>query len=202
MNDKLQITHPAEGLALLTIHGSGPKNAAGSGLAGELQQVCEDINFDSNIRAVVITGVARKAFCTGPSVKRGAGAFSLAAPVASLNCPVIAAINGEASGMGLELALACDIRLASSRAHFSLPYIEMGLIPSDGATQRLPRLIGRSKAIEMMLTGEEMTAGEALSVGLVNRVVAQKSCCPLRWRWGKRWLARLRWRSNTAKKRC
>ena len=185
MNDRLQITHPSEGLALLTIKGSGPKNTADAGLANELQQVCDDINFDSNIRAVVITGAARKAFCTGPSVKQRAGSFSLAGPVASLNCPVIAAINGEASGMGLELALACDLRLASSRARFSLPYIEVGRIPSDGATQRLPRLIGRAKAIELMLTGEAISARTALEIGLVNRVVPSRELLPLALEMGK-----------------
>ncbi len=153
MKDKLEITHPAEGLALLTINGTGKNNLADAGLASELRQVCEDINFDSGIRAVIITGAARKDFCTGTAGGKKS-AFSLSGPVAALNCPVIAAIDGEASGIGLELALACDIRLASARARFSLPYIEKGLIPSDGATQRLPRLVGRAKAMELMLTGE------------------------------------------------
>jgi enoyl-CoA hydratase/carnithine racemase len=95
-----------------------------------------------------------------------------------LNCPVIAAIDGEASGVGLELALACDIRLASLSSRFSLPYIGRGLVPSDGATQRLPRLVGRAKAMELILTGETITARVALETGLVNRVLPQKELLP------------------------
>jgi enoyl-CoA hydratase/carnithine racemase len=177
LKGKLEITHPAEGLALLTINGTGKNNHADVGLAGELRQLCEDINFDSGIRAVIITGAARKGFCSGTAGGKKS-AFSLSGPVAALNCPVIAAISGEASGMGLELALACDIRLASVRARFSLPHIEKGLVPSDGATQRLPRLVGRAKAMELMLTGETITARDALQIGLVNRVLPQKELLP------------------------
>ena len=177
MKDKLEITHPAEGLALLTINGAGKNNLADAGLASELRQVCEDINFDSGIRAVIITGAARKDFCTGiASGKKSA--FSLSGPIAALSCPVIAAIDGEASGIGLELALACDIRLASVSARFCLPYIERGQVPADGATQRLPRLVGRAKAMELMLTGETITAKNALQIGLVNRVLPQKGLLP------------------------
>jgi enoyl-CoA hydratase/carnithine racemase len=177
LKGKLEITHPAEGLALLTINGMGKNNLADAGLAEELRQVCKDINFDSGIRAVIITGAARKDFCTGTASGKKS-TFSLSGPVAALNCPVIAAIDGEASGMGLELALACDIRLASVRARFSLPYISKGLIPSDGATQRLPRLVGRAKAMELMLSGETITARDALQIGLINRVLPQKELLP------------------------
>jgi enoyl-CoA hydratase/carnithine racemase len=155
----------------------GKNNLADAGLAEELRQVCKDINFDSGIRAVIITGAARKDFCTGTASGKKS-TFSLSGPVAALNCPVIAAIDGEASGMGLELALACDIRLASVRARFSLPYISKGLIPSDGATQRLPRLVGRAKAMELMLSGETITARDALQIGLINRVLPQKELLP------------------------
>ncbi len=161
----------------MTIGGTGKNNLADAGLAGELRQVCEDINFDSGIRAVIITGAARKDFCTGTASSKKP-AFSLSGPVAALNCPVIAAIDGEASGMGLELVLACDIRLASVRARFSLPYINKGLIPSDGATQRLPRLVGRAKAMELIMTGKTITAKNALQIGLVNRVLPQKGLLP------------------------
>ncbi|MGA2157783.1 MAG: enoyl-CoA hydratase-related protein [Dehalococcoidia bacterium] len=184
MKDKLEITHPAKGLALLTINGTGKSNLADAGLAAELSQICEDINFDSDIRTVIITAPARKDFCTGLADGK-TQSFSLSSPVAALNCPVIAAIGGEASGIGLELMLACDIRLASVRARFSLPYIERGLIPSDGATQRLPRLVGRGKAIELMLTGRTLTAGEALQIGLVNEVLPQKNLLPFAVEMGK-----------------
>ena len=95
--------------------------------------------------------------------------------VAAIEKPVIAAINGDAFGEGLELALACDVRIAAQNAHFGLPEIEAGLIPSDGGTQRLPRIIGRGKALEMILTGETIDAAEALEIGLVTKVVPAES---------------------------
>ena len=91
--------------------------------------------------------------------------------VASINCPVIAAINGDALGEGLELALSCDIRLASAQARFALPQVARGLMPVDGGTQRLPRIIGRGKALELLLTAATISAQEAFEIGLVSRVV-------------------------------
>ena len=144
------------------------------GLAADLAAICDELNYDTQIRAAVITG-SGPAFCRDIAANRRAQAgFSLATPVASLNCPVIAAINGDAAGIGFELALACDIRIAAVTARFSFPGIERGLIPSDGATQRLPRLVGRAKAMELMLTGEAITAAAALRIGLVSRVVPAK----------------------------
>jgi len=143
----------------------------GPGLAADLAAICDELNYDTQIRAAVITG-SGPAFCR--DIRRAQADFSLATPVASLNCPVIAAINGDAAGIGLELALACDIRIAAKTARFSFPGIERGLIPSDGATQRLPRLVGRAKAMELMLTGDAITAAAALRIGLVSRVVPSK----------------------------
>jgi enoyl-CoA hydratase/carnithine racemase len=96
----------------------------------------------------------------------------VAASVASLEKPVIAAINGDALGEGLELALACDVRIAVPHAHFGLPEITAGLIPSDGGTQRLPRIVGKGKALEMILTGEIIDSAEALEYGLITKIVA------------------------------
>jgi len=144
------------------------------GLAAELAAICDELNYDTEIRAAVITG-SGPAFCMDIAANRKTQAgFSLATPVASLNCPVIAAVNGDATGIGLELALACDIRIAAKTARFSFPGIQRGLIPADGATQRLPRLVGRAKAMEMMLTGDAVTAAEALRIGLVSRVAPAK----------------------------
>ena len=95
--------------------------------------------------------------------------------VAGIEKPVIAAINGDALGQGLELALACDIRIASQKAHFGFPDVALGLIPSDGGTQRLPRIIGRGKALELILTAEIINAAEALEIGLVTKVVPAES---------------------------
>ena len=102
-----------------------------------------------------------------------------------MECPVIAAINGDAIGVGFELALACDIRIASANARFSLPHIGKGLIPSDGATQRLPRLIGRARAMELMLTGEAIWADEACRIGLISKVTADQKLMPTVLEMGK-----------------
>ncbi len=118
MSNKLAISHPVKGLVLLTINGAGKNNVAGAGLAQDLCGVCEEINFDTSVRAVIITGTEGKAFCTGLPGTSNTGAYSLSSPVAALECPVLAAINGDATGIGLELALACDIRIASAGATF------------------------------------------------------------------------------------
>ncbi len=190
MNKKLEISRPIEGVVLLTINGAGKNNVAGAGLAQELSTACEEINFDTAVRAVIITGAEGKAFCTGLPGRRRDGSYSLSIPVAALECPVIAAINGDATGLGFELALACDIRIASANARFKLPYLEKGLIPSDGATQRLPRLIGRARAIELMLTGEDIWADEACRIGLISRVTADNKLMPTVLEMGKEMAAK------------
>jgi enoyl-CoA hydratase len=136
-------------------------------LAQELEDVCLKINQDDDIYVVIITGAGDKAFCCGVE-KSG---YSPANAIASVDKPVIAAINGDALGVGLELALCCDIRLASDKAKFGFPEVAQGLIPSAGGTQRLPRIIGRGKALELILTAETITADEALRIGLVSKVV-------------------------------
>lgn len=171
MYNKLTFSLKDTGLALITIHCPNKDDQVNAELAQELKQVCDDINFDTSIRVVIITGAEGKAFSTGVIRKKKGAPYSLAAPLAGLKCPTIAAVNGDATGQGLEMALACDIRIAAHTAHFALRYIEKGLIPSDGATQRLPRLIGRAKAMELMLTGESISADEALHIGLLSGVV-------------------------------
>lgn len=149
-----------------------------AGSAAELDVVCQEVNYDTSVRAAVITG-SGAVFCRDSAPGRGKQAgFSLSGPVASLNCPVIAAVNGDATGLGLELALACDIRIAARGARFSLPGIRSGRLPQDGASQRLPRLVGRARAMELMLTGDEISAAEALRIGLVSRVVPAKEVLP------------------------
>jgi len=177
------------GLAVIRLAQDGP----GLDLAAELAAICDELNYDTEIRAAVITG-SGPFFCGDAASTRGAkAAYSLSAPVASLNCPVIAAINGDAIGIGLELALACDIRIAADTTHFSLPDIQHGLIPSDGATQRLPRLVGRARAVEMMLTGEVLTADEALRIGLVSRVVPAKDVLNVALEMGREMAGKASW---------
>lgn len=103
---------------------------------------------------------------------------SLAAAVAKLDMPVIAAVNGYAIGQALELVLACDIRIASQTSYFAMPHIRIGMIPWDGGTQRLSRLVGKGKAIELILTGERINAREARRIGLVNRIVGARELLP------------------------
>jgi enoyl-CoA hydratase/carnithine racemase len=137
-------------------------------LAAELVSVCSSIQDDESVYVVVLTGTGN-VFCK--SEVGDLGDNSPAAAVAAIDRPVIAAINGEASGPGLEIALSCDIRIASDKALFSLPQVAQGNLPGGGGTQRLPRIIGRGKALELLLTAESIPAAEALEIGLVSKVV-------------------------------
>ncbi len=138
-------------------------------LAQEVEEVCSRINQDDDVYVVVFTGAGERAFCGGSETPK----TNVAAAVASIDRPVIAAINGDALGAGLELALSCDIRLASEKARFGLPQVASGLIPMNGGTQRLPRLIGKGKALELILTAETIDAEKAFKIGLVSKVVPQ-----------------------------
>jgi len=152
-------------------------------LSDELTELCAEITWDEKVRVIVITGSGEKSFYLGAGLNRtvsGTGEeeemkfFSIAEPIARMDRPVIAAINGDAIGQGLEVILACDIRIAVETSRFGMPQIKGGLIPWDGGTQRLARLVGRGKALEMILTGETIDAREAYRVGLVNKVVPLK----------------------------
>jgi enoyl-CoA hydratase/carnithine racemase len=173
MKDQLVISRPAAGLLLLTMNGTGKDNTLGAQFAAELASACREINLDTEIRVVIISGPEGKPFCTLPAAGKKQASPSLASPIAGLCCPVIAAVNGKITGQALELALACDIRVASRSARFSFPGITRGIIPADGATQRLPRLVGRAKAMELLLTGEPVSASEALRIGLINKLVTK-----------------------------
>jgi len=139
-------------------------------LSQELEDACRRANQDDEIYVVVLSG-AGKAFCRGVDVPEAGAVYGVAGAVAGIEKPTIAAINGDALGQGLELALGCDIRLASDKAKFGFPQLAQGFIPADGGTQRLARLVGRGKALELILTAETITATEAFEIGLVNRVV-------------------------------
>jgi len=145
-------------------------------------KLAREVATNASIRAVVITGSGDKAFCAGADLKERATMTenevraqldlyrSELAPVDRCDKPVIAAINGAALGGGLELALACDLRVAATHALLGLPETSLGIIPAAGGTQRLPRVIGEARAKEMILLGRRLTASEALAWGLVNRV--------------------------------
>jgi enoyl-CoA hydratase len=158
----------------ITLNRPEAGNAINRSLAQELEEVCQRVNQDDDIYVVVITGAGASAFCRGREPDSD-DRFGVAASVAGIDRPVIAAINGDALGQGLELALSADIRLASSKAWFGFPEVGEGLIPMDGGTQRLPRIVGRAKALELVLTTETISAEEALAIGLVNKIVSPET---------------------------
>ncbi|MDD5337970.1 MAG: enoyl-CoA hydratase-related protein [Dehalococcoidales bacterium] len=133
--------------------------------AQELADICRQITADNDIFVVILTG-SGSAFCTGSK-----DSASVSTAVASIEQPVVAAVNGDALGVGLEIALSCDIRIASDKARFAMPQVAGGAIPEGGGTQRLARIVGRGKALELLLTAEAITAAEALEIGLVSKVV-------------------------------
>ena len=149
----------------------------------ELLACWDRIRTDDDIRVVILTGAGERAFCTGSDLKKtmppkesyaaiafGRGDRDFASQLAT-DKPVICAINGYALGGGLEIALACDIRIAADHAKFGLPEVKVGSIPGDGGTQRLPRTIGASDAMLLLLTGDHIDAAEALRLVIVSRVV-------------------------------
>ena len=158
-------------IGYITLNRPEVNNIINQQLARELEDVCHQINQDDNIYVVIITGAGDRAFCEGSELEPVSQGYNPATAIASVDRPVIAAINGDALGQGLELALSCDIRVASHRARFGFPQVALGLIPMDGGTQRLPRLVGKGKALELILTAETINAEEAFEIGLVSKVV-------------------------------
>jgi enoyl-CoA hydratase/carnithine racemase len=136
-------------------------------------QLCGRIDWDEDARVVLLFFGGEVNDVLKASLKTSQ--ISPVEAIAKLKQPVIAAIRGNALGLGLELALACDIRIGTESARFGLPQIQEGSVPSNGGTQRLPRLVGQGKALQMILTGEIIDAVEAHRIGLVNRIVASES---------------------------
>ena len=178
------ILYQAEGaIGLVTLNRPGALNAVNRKVRQELAQVVDKIAGELNIRVVILTGAGDKAFAAGADVKEFEGMpvnearetaiinTSLLAKFEALRKPIIAAINGFCLGGGFELALACDLRVASIKAKFGLPEINLGLIPGGGGTQRLAKVVGLAKAKELTFTGEMIDAEEALRLGLVNKIV-------------------------------
>jgi enoyl-CoA hydratase len=169
-------------VAIMTLSRPEVLNALSFELIGRIGETLDEI-ARSTARALIITGAGEKAFCAGADIKELMGRSQVAkkqgaefgqsvfAKLDRLPMASIALVNGFALGGGAELALACTFRLAMPNARFGLPEIKLGLIPGYGGTQRLPRLIGTAKATEMILTGRNVGADEALKIGLVNRLV-------------------------------
>lgn len=171
-----------EEVAVVTIDRQDALNALSFALIRELGQVFEAV-AGSAARCLIVTGAGTKAFCAGADIKELTGRSVMAnragaelgqsvfAKLDALPMPSVAVINGYAFGGGLELALACSFRLALPNAKLGLPEIKLGLIPGYGGTQRLPRLIGEGRALELIMTGRTVDAVEAERIGLVNRLV-------------------------------
>jgi enoyl-CoA hydratase len=171
-----------EEFALITINRPDALNALSISLIGDLSARFDEV-AKSDARALIITGAGTKAFCAGADIKelqgRGmmaqkqGGEFGQAtfAKLDTLPMPSVAVINGYAFGGGMELALACTFRLAAKNAKMGTPEVKLGLIPGYGGTQRLPRVVGEARALEMVMTGRTVDAEEAYRIGLVNRIV-------------------------------
>ena len=171
------------GVAILTINRPKVLNALNSATLDELRRAILALKHDDEVRCVVITGAGEKSFIAGADInelavqtpvsgrehaRRGQHVLDL---IEHMGKPVIAAINGFALGGGCELAMACTLRIAADTARLGQPEINLGIIPGYAGTQRLARLIGRGRALDMLLTGEHVNASEAFRLGLVNRVV-------------------------------
>ena len=181
----IQFDVAGSGVALVTVNRPDKLNALSRGVMEELGQAASRIAEDSVIRAAILTGAGEKAFVAGADIQELA-AFSAVEARSyalrgqqvfraweTLGKPVVAAINGYALGGGLELAMACTVRFAAENAKMGQPEVKLGLVPGYGGTQRLPRLVGRGRALEMLLAAEPVTAAEAWRIGLVNAVVPQ-----------------------------
>jgi enoyl-CoA hydratase len=179
-----------DGIALVTVNRSEKLNPLNSETINALEACFRDIAADEGVKAVIVTGAGEKSFVAGADISqitelsamqgrdwgtRGQQVFS---QIENLPKPVIAAINGYALGGGLELAMACHIRIASENARLGQPEVKLGIVPGYGGTQRLPRLVGKGRALEMILTGDPVTAEEAYRMGLVNRVVPREELLP------------------------
>ncbi|MBL8688053.1 MAG: enoyl-CoA hydratase/isomerase family protein [Rhodospirillaceae bacterium] len=162
-------------------------NAIDPETEAELKRCLAEISADDAIRVAIVTGAGERAFCSGADLKKtmppkesfASLAFSAAradpfTAAMAIDKPLVAAINGYAIGGGLELALACDIRIAADTARFGLAEVRIGTIPGAGGTQYLPRIIGATNAMMLLVTGDQIDAPEALRIGLVSRVVSLK----------------------------
>src|SRR5678816_3379563 len=169
-------------VAVITINRPDKRNALNIKTREEGAALLDELRNDESIRVIVFTGAGDKAFIAGADIAEFAGrtsitqrdvmmSRSLFTAIDSFPKPVIAMINGYCLGGGCELAMACDIRIASETASFGQPEINLGIIPGGGGTQRLTRIVGEGKAMEMILTGEIIDANTAFLIGLVNHVV-------------------------------
>ena len=180
------------GITYITINRPSKLNALNKATIQELHDAFEEADADKETKVIIVTGSGEKAFVAGADISEFAdfdveNGGKLAAKgqellfdfVENLGTPVIAAVNGFALGGGLELAMACHFRLASLNAKMGLPEVSLGVIPGYGGTQRLPQLVGKGRAMEMVMTAGMIEANQALEYGLVNHVTSQEELIPL-----------------------
>jgi enoyl-CoA hydratase len=189
----------ADGVAVVTVNRPDKLNALSTAVILELKDAFERIASEPSIRAAIVTGAGQKAFVAGADIAEleslsaaEARAFALRGQrvlrlLESGGKPSVAAVNGYALGGGLELAMACTVRFASENARLGQPEVKLGIVPGYGGTQRLPRLVGRGRALEMLLSGEPVTAAEAHRIGLVNAVTPQAELL----NYSRGWLAKV-----------
>jgi enoyl-CoA hydratase len=176
----------SDSYATITINRPRSLNTLSRSTIGEIGEALDDLGGDDAIRAIIVTGAGDRSFAAGADIgelealesaeegeTHSRSSHDVIFKMHALPKPIIMAVNGYALGGGCELALGGDIILASDNASFGQPEVNLGIIPGFGGTQRLPRLIGRTRALEMLLTGDRVSADEALRIGLVNRVVPQ-----------------------------
>jgi enoyl-CoA hydratase len=174
-----------EAIAIITVNRPAVRNALNSATVRELGAAFEQAKNDAAVRVVILTGAGEKAFVAGADINElavqnpaGGKEYALAGQrifnaIEGLGKPVIAAVNGFALGGGCELAMACTFRIASENAMLGQPEVKLGIIPGYAGSQRLPRLVGKGQAMQILLTGEMVAAADALRIGLVNQVVPQ-----------------------------
>ena len=184
MEDQVLLKEEQDGIVTLTLNRPAVMNSFNFTMLYALRDAVEALRFTRDVRVVIVTGAGDRAFCAGADLKERATLppekvkeyiftiRTLFSTIENLNKPVIAAVNGIALGGGTELALASDIRIASTTATMGLTETRLAIIPGAGGTQRLPRLVGRGKAKELIFTGRRVDANEALGLGLVNQVAA------------------------------
>ena len=188
-----------DGIAQVTVNRPEKRNALNTAVVLELEDAFRRVREEQSVRALIVTGAGEKAFVAGADINelavlspveaqtyamRGQRIFGM---LETMPKPTVAAVNGFALGGGLELAMACMVRFASPNAKLGQPEIKLGILPGYGGTQRLPRLIGRGRALEMLLSGEPIDAAEAHRIGLVNAVVPQENLVAH----SRQWLAKV-----------
>ena len=174
-----------DGVAFVTVNRPDKLNALNDQLVADLRDVVAALKADPAVKGVILTGAGPKAFVAGADIgelakqgvldgrERALNGQAVLTAIETIGKPVLAAVNGFALGGGCELAMACHIRIASETAKFGQPEVKLGITPGYGGTQRLPRIVGKGRALHLLLTGETIDAQEALRIGLVTKVVPQ-----------------------------